>query len=178
MKAKHPRSGQNRLLHYGAIGLVIVMVIAAALQVVLALLIQPGLLFLLTAFFTLALTPFILSLTTATPAVTIAHEGLTIEPVVWKSRFVPWDAVQAVKPYPLLPQASAETTRRAMVGRRKYRAAEGMMLVIPSLPVQYRIIGWLAGEGWTPVIAVTNRTHRDYETLISRIQSYSAGQTK
>ncbi|MBZ0294773.1 MAG: hypothetical protein K8L99_19580 [Anaerolineae bacterium] len=175
MKASHPRSGQNRLLHYGAAVLVVIMLIAALFQVVLALLIQPGMLFLLTAILTLALVPFVLSLTTATPAVSIAREGLTVEPVVWKNCFVPWDGVAAIKPYPLLPQASAETTRRAMVGRKKYRAAEGIMLVIPSLPLQYRIIGVLAGEGWTPVIALTNRTHQDYDTLVNRIKSYSAG---
>ena len=170
MNASHPRPGQNRLIQYGAAALLLVMLLAAALQVVLALLIQPGLLFLLTALLTLALIPFVLTLTTATPPISVDEHGLTITPVIWKSHVIPWAEITALKPYPLLPQENAEVTRRMLVGRKKYRPVEGVMLVIPALPVQYRIIGVLAGEGWTPVIAVTSRTHTDYDRIVAYIR--------
>jgi hypothetical protein len=44
------------------------------------------------------------------------------------------------------------------------------MLVIPSLPAPYRIAGFLAGEGAKPVIALTTRTHSDYDALVEAIQ--------
>src|SRR5690606_8979667 len=92
--------------------------------------------------------------------------------VIWKARIFTWGDVQAVKDYPLLPQPDAETTRRLASGRDNYRAAEGLMLVIPSLPAQYRITGFLAGEGFTPVIAVTSRTHERYDVLAKKIRIY------
>ncbi len=177
MKSIHPRPAQNRFIQYGAIAVFVVMLLAAALQIVLALAIRPGGLFFLTAVITLLLSPFVLLLTTATPGVTVTPEGITIEPVIWRHCFVPWADVAEVRPYPLLPQAGAETTRRALAGRSKYAAAAGIMLVIPVLPVQYRIVGVLAGVGGQPAIAVTNRTHTGYEQLVALIETYSQGQT-
>ncbi len=173
MKTTHPRPQQNRLIHYGAIIVSLIMLIAAILQLLLAVIVTPGMIFFLTAIITLLLIPFVLMITTATHDLTLADDGLTIEPVIWKSRFVPWSQVAAVKPYTLLPQRDAETTRRALVGRNKYQAAEGIMLVIPGLPLPYRIIGFLAGEGGKPVIAVTNRTHTEYEAVVEHIKNYT-----
>jgi hypothetical protein len=177
MRAAHPRPRQDRLIQQAAIALALVMLAAALLQVVLALLITPGGLFLLTALITLLLIPFVLMLTTATPPVTVSDDGLLIEPVIWRARFVPWAQVQAIQPYPLLPQREAETTRRALVGRARYQPAAGIMLVIAGLPPQYRIAGLLAGTGGQPVIAVTNRTHTDYEQVAARIMSGWQGHT-
>jgi hypothetical protein len=44
-----------------------------------------------------------------------------------------------------------------------------MMLVLPDLPLPYRVTGVLAGEGFIPVIAITNRTHTAYDDLIAEI---------
>ena len=198
MKTTHPKPQQNRLVQYGAAFVSLLMLAAAGLQVLLAVIVTPGLIFGLTALITLLLIPFVLLLTAATPALTLSPEGLTLEPMIWKRQFVPWGQVTAVKPYPLLPQAEAETTRRAvvgrnnyqaaagvmlnvtlcftrrqLVGRNKYQAAAGIMLVIPGLPLQYRIAGVLAGEGGQPVIAITNRTHTDYETVVDQIRAYT-----
>jgi hypothetical protein len=109
-------------------------------------------------------------LTSATPAVTVSADGITIQPRVWRERFVRWDEVRAVKPYPLLPPKDVEAERRAFVGKKRYRPAEGIMLVIPSLPLTYRFTGLFAGEGFTGVIALTNRTHRDYEALVRQVE--------
>ena len=79
----------------------------------------------------------------------------------------------AVKPYPLLPPADAEVTRKALAGRKKYRPAEGVMLVIPALPLPYRFGGFFPGEGFTPVIAVTTRTHTDYDDLVRQIRQHT-----
>ncbi len=173
MKITHPKPQQNRLVQYGAALVSLIMLVAAGLQLLLAVIVTPGLIFGLTAIITLLLIPFMLLLTTASPALTLSPEGLTLEPVIWKQQFVPWSQVTAVKPYPLLPQAESETTRRALVGRNNYQAAAGIMLVIPALPLQYRIAGVLAGAGGQPVIAITNRTHTDYAAVVDQIRSYT-----
>lgn len=114
-------------------------------------------------------TPLVMYLN-ATPPITLSDEGLTIHPPFWRDHFVDWDAVVEMKPYPLLPTANQEVERRALQGRIKYHVAEGQMLIIPTLPFQYRITGFFAGENAQPVIALTNRTHTDYDDLIVRIR--------
>ncbi len=166
----HPIQWLDRLTQYGAAAVLVVMLAAAVLQLVLAVMIAPA--FALTALFTLALAPFILMLTAATPAVTVAPEGIILQPRVWKTQMIPWQAVTAIKPYPLLPPPDGEMSRRALAGRRNYRPAEGLMLVIPSLPVQYRVAGALAGEGFIRVIAVTTRTHARYDVLVKKLRVF------
>jgi hypothetical protein len=167
MRSSHPNPWLDQLTQYGAALVAVVMLLAAVGQMLLALLGAPVML--LTALFTLGLTPFILMLTTATPAVQVEPDALIIRPRVWRAQTVPWSAVRAVKPYPLLPPPDGEISRQYLTGKRKYRPAEGMMLVIDGLPWQYRIAGVLAGEGFTPVIAVTTRTHTDYDRVIAAI---------
>jgi len=168
----HPHPQRERLVQYGALTVTGLMLLAIVLQLVLALLGAPGGLFVITALLTLLLALFILRLTVATPAVTVSEDGLEIRPLIWRSHFVAWEAVRAIKDYTLLPDEGAETGRRAIVGRRKYRPAEGKMLVIPALPRHYCITGVLAGEGFVPVIAVTNRTHTEYDKLVKKMLIY------
>ena len=173
LKSTHPNPTLDRITQYGALALVAIMLFAALAQIVLAITVRPALLFIMTAVITILLIPFVLMLTASTPGVTVSKEGLKIEPLVWKTQFIPWRDVKAIKYYPLLPQAGAEVSRKAMVGRKNYRPAEGIMLVIPSLPAQYRITGLLAGEGFTSVIGVTTRTHGDYDRLTEKIYTYT-----
>ncbi len=167
----HPHPATDRLAQYGGIALVVVMVAAALGQVALAFLGLP--LFLVSGVFTLLLVAPVVMLTAATPAVSVAAEGITIQPRVWRAHFARWSDVRAVKDYPLLPPKDIEVQRRVLVGRRRYRAAEGKMLVIPSLPLPYRFTGLFAGEGFVGVIGLTNRTHTDYEALIKQVMKYT-----
>ncbi|MBC7871868.1 MAG: hypothetical protein H7Y09_13575 [Chitinophagaceae bacterium] len=168
----HPKPTLNRAIHYGAMVAVVLLVLSAPLQVLLTLLGAPGGLFILSAFFTLILALPVLMLTAIAPAVTVSDEGITLKPTIWKTRFVSWSDVQAVKPFPLLPSPDSEINRKAGVGRKNYRPAEGIMLVIPSLPLQYRIGGFFAGERAAPIIALTNRAHTDYDKLVKTIGSH------
>ncbi len=168
----HPKPTLNRAIQYGAIITVVLLVVAAPLQVLLTLLGAPGGLFILSAFFTLVLALPVLMLTAIAPAVTVSDEGITLKPTIWKARFINWSDVQAIKPFPLLPSPESETNRKTGVGRKNYRPAEGIMLVIPSLPVQYRIAGFFAGERAAPIIALTNRAHTDYDKLAKTIGTH------
>ncbi len=106
----------------------------------------------------------------ATPAITLDDDALTLRPRFWTAIRVPWADVRAVKPYPLLPEKDAEKVRQAFVGRANFRAAEGIMLVIPSLPLQYRFQGFFVGEGFVGVVAVTSRTHGEYDALVAALR--------
>jgi hypothetical protein len=166
----HPNPLTDRLAQYGGILLIIVMVIAALGQIALA---TQGLpLFALSGIVTLLLVAPVLMLTSATPAVSVSAEGITLQPRVWAQRFVRWQDVRDLRDYPLLPPAEIETQRRLVQGKRRYRPAEGKMLVIPSLPLQYRFTGLFAGAGFQGVVALTNRTHRDYDVLIRQVSKY------
>ena len=169
MYSSHPKPWLNRLTQYSALVILIFILVSVPLQLVLAL---TGLwLFAWTAIFTLLLGPFVLLLTVATPAVSLDAEGLTVHPLIWRSRSVRWEAVRAVKPYPLLPQPETEISRQYMTGRQNYRPATGIMLIVPDLPLPYRVTGVLAGEGFTPVFAITTRTHTAYDELVEQIES-------
>lgn len=168
----HPNPRLDRVTQYGAVALVVVMLVATPLQIVLALLGASRGLLIFTGVATLLLTLPVLLLTTATPRVTVSPDGITIQPLVWKERFVRWNDVQTIKDYPLLPPSDSEVGRKALTGRQRYRPAEGKMLVIPGLPVQYRVTGYFAGEGFTGVIALTSRTHHEYDKLIKKVMIY------
>jgi hypothetical protein len=129
-------------------------------------------LFVITALLSLLLIwPLLLNLR-ATPPVTLEDSGVMLTPRIGRPAFVAWKAVRAVKPYPLLPPPETETLRRAMAGRKKYAAAEGLMLTSDALPWPYRAVGWFAGEGFRGAFAVTSRSHRDYAKLKTAIERH------
>ena len=101
-----------------------------------------------------------------------------LTPRIGRPAFVAWKAVREVKPYPLLPPTEAETLRRAIAGRKKYAAAEGLMLTSDALPWPYRAVGWFAGEGFCGAFAVTSRSHRDYSKLKAAIDRYMKAAAK
>lgn len=168
----HPNPSLNRLTQYGGLLLVILMLVVAVGQLALALVGFPIAVLLITSLITLLLVMPVMMLITASPAVSVSREGIVIEPVVWRARTIGWDEVAAVKIYPLLPPSDTEIGRRALAGRSRYRPAEGIMLVIPSLPPHYRFTGLFTGEGFTGIIALTNRTHSDYARLVALVEAY------
>lgn len=172
-KHTHPRPWLNRAVQYGALVVVALMVASAPLQVLLTLAGAPDG-FVLAALLTVLLAAPVLMLTAYTPAVSVDDDGITLHPVIWRDRFVAWDAIQAVKVYPLLPTPDMEAVRRIAVGRRKYRPAEGIMLVVPGLPPQYRIAGFFAGERAAPIVVLTNRAHTDYGRLLETVLDRTA----
>ena len=113
--------------------------------------------------------PVLTSLLTS-PPVQVEEAGLRLMPLFGGERFIAWEAIQDLKAYPLLPNANQEVLRQWMVGRKQYRAAEGIMLLVPSLPAPYRIEGFLAGANGLPIIAFSNRSHADYYELKARLE--------
>ncbi len=162
----------NRLTQYGAFALLIVMLVAAVAQVVIALLDARATLLGIAAIFTLGLTLPVILLLTATPPLSADSSGLTIEPTIGRPIRVAWSDIAAVKEYPLLPPSESESGRKLMVGKKRYQRAEGLLLVIPRLPAPYRVTGFFCGEGFRACIGVTNRSHTDYARLASQIEAH------
>lgn len=167
----HPKPQLNRMVHYGALIITGLMVISAPFQILLTMLGAPGGLFILSAIVTILLSTPVLMLTAYAPTIIVEREGLILQPIIWKEQLVTWEEIKSIKIYPLLPSEDTETTRKIVVGRIKYRAAEGILLVIPKLPLQYRIAGFYAGEHAAPIIAITNRAHTNYDELVKIILS-------
>lgn len=115
--------------------------------------------------------------TSATPPITITEDGIELRPMLWSNMQVNWQDIVDVKNYPLLPSEDSELLRKGMVGRKNYQVAGGMMLVVNKLPLNYRVVGFFAGEGFRPAIAFTNRSHENYAQLITEFdRHYSAHQ--
>lgn len=169
-EAAHPAPHRYRLEQRLLMALLIAVVAGAVGQLVLALLLR-SLLFGLGALTLLAFAPFILMTLSVAPPLMLSAEGLLIRPHWWRARLIPWADVLAVQPYPLLPRPDQETERRALQGRKRYRSAEGWMLIVRGLPWQYRMAGFFAGAGGQPIIAITNRTHSGYDALMKQVQA-------
>jgi hypothetical protein len=169
----HPNPRAQALQERGAAALAGVMQLAALLALLFAF--SDTRLFLLigVALALLALMLPVLMLTAASPALEVTDDALILHPRVWRSRAVPWSAVRALKPHPLLPLPESESMRRTMVGRANYQPVCGVLIVIPSLPLPYRILGVFAGEGFTGAIALTSRTHADYDAALREIEARS-----
>ncbi len=144
---------------------IIGVLLATPLQVFLAMRLGNAPLFYITAVLSLLLILPLLLYSAATPPATLTRTGLTLHPIIWPEQSFTWEQVTAIKPYPLLPPAETEPMRKVTVGRKKYQPAAGLMLVVPSLPLPYRAVGFFTGEGTQPVVAFTNRTHRQYDQL-------------
>lgn len=167
----HPQPARYRLAQYAGLALLIVMLLTVPLQLVLAATV--GGVFGMTAFLTLLLAAPVVMGLSATPPVRVDAEGITIQPLIWPDRFIPWEDVLEVKDYTLLPSPNNEVGRKVMEGRKKYRAAEGKMLIVRGLPFPYYVTAFFAGERGRAIIALTNRTHSDYDRLIRTVNRYA-----
>ena len=169
----HPNQKLYRLTQWLVFILLWVIVLTIPLQVAIAVIYPQAILFYLSAVITLALImPLLLYLTT-TPTVSMDEQGLTVHPFIGKAHQLDWEQVEAVKPYPLLPRQSHEVNKRLIAGRKRYKPAEGIMLIAPQLPLIYFVGGFFVGERGRKIIALTNRTHIDYDHLSRQVIKYT-----
>lgn len=169
----HPNPKIYRLTQWIIFLALIVILLTIPLQLLIATLYPQAMLFYVSAVMTLLLTAPLLLHLTVTPTVSVTEQGLTIYPFLGKSHRFDWGDIQAVKSYPLLPRQNHEVNKRLLIGRKRYQQAEGKMLLIPDLPIVYRVGGFFAGEHGRKIIALTNRTHTDYEQLIKQIMKHA-----
>ncbi|PJF33824.1 MAG: hypothetical protein CUN57_01140, partial [Phototrophicales bacterium] len=162
-KFTHPNPRLYRLTQWLMFVVLCVVIVTVPLQLLIAVMYPKAVLFYLLALITLGLSAPLILYLTVTPTVSIHETGLTVHPFIGKSHLIDWEDVQAVKDYPLLPRQNHEVNKRLVVGRKRYKQAEGIMLIVPCLPMVYRVGGFFAGERGRKIIALTNRTHTDYD---------------
>lgn len=165
----HPNPRLYRLQSLILLGLLVVMPISAALLLTLALALGAPLLALAALCVVLLIAPVVLGLL-ATPPLSLDEQGVTIYAPLVGERFLAWEQIEALKPYPLLPSRDEEVERRLAQGRKRYQAAEGLMLVSAALPWPYRVVGYFVGEWPRGAVACTNRAHADYAALAKRLR--------
>jgi len=165
----HPNMPLKRTIEYGAAGVVIIMLLGALGLLLLPLLTSAPGGFAFAAVLVVLLIPAVLMLTAYAPPVSVDKDAITLHPALWQTQRIPWSDITEVRVYPLLPREDTEIPRKYVVGTRNYKPAAGIMLVIPSLPWPYRMVGFFAGVQSRPAIALTNRAHTDYEHLLQAI---------
>lgn len=164
----HPAPWQQRIQQISGVLMLLLGVVAAAALLLTAVLL-PAPLFALMALMVILLLAPVLWMLVATPPVTVAEDGLHLHTFIGATRHISWEAIESVQDYPLLPTEQNEVLRRLFQGRKQYRQAEGIMLVIPSLPWPHRIGGFFAGQHFEPIVAFTSRTHSHYAELARAI---------
>lgn len=160
-----------RLQQIIAAVLLVVMLGAAGGLLLLAILLPAPLMAVMAILVVLLMAP-VAMLLSVSPPLTVDENGLTLEPFWGKAQRIAWEDIAALQVYPLLPQTDQEVERRLVQGRKKYRPAEGYMLLVPRLPLRYRMAGFFTGVGGQPIVAFTNRAHQDYETLLERVRGH------
>jgi hypothetical protein len=169
----HPNPKIHRLTLWFVFILLWIVLLTVPLQIAIAVIYPPAMLFYLSAIVTLTLVaPLILYLMT-TPTVSVDEQGITVYPFIGKPRHVDWEHITDIKEYPLLPRRGQEVNKRILVGREQYQRAEGIMLISPQFPMLNSVGGFFTGEYGRKIIALTNRTHIDYDRLSKQVMKYS-----
>ncbi len=105
-----------------------------------------------------------------TPPVAVTQAGLEVRPMFGEPHTVPWEAVRALRPYTLLP--TDEPVAQLLIGKAHMPRRDGRWIIFSSgLPFTFRLAAWLAGLGNTPVIAITDAAHQDYDTLLAALEA-------
>lgn len=161
-----------RAQQIGALFIVALMILAILGLVVLSVILAAPLLGLMAFVLGLLLLPVFMQLSVA-PPLRVNGDGIEIHPLVWHTQTIAWVEIEAVLPHGLLPTSDQEVFKRVLQGRNNFEAAAGVMLRVPHLPWQYRIVGFFVGQPGQALIAVTNRSHRDYWYFLDQVERYA-----
>jgi len=102
------------------------------------------------------------------PEITVREEGLRLKPLIWKASEVQWENLVTLTDHSLLPAPPPERQLRL----RKKQPSVGAMIIAKqgALAWPYCLVGFAAGHGLTPIFAISNKTHKNYEALAEALQ--------
>jgi len=105
-------------------------------------------------------------LTSLYPSVIVYEDGIEVKPYGFSASRLSWDDILATTQHTLLKPPPPSKLKRV--------AQSGVMIVVKptSLPFHYRMVGLMAGAGWKPIFAISNKTHTDYEDLLAIFESH------
>lgn len=167
-----PRSRLRYQLQQLLLALLTILMLIAVIALIVLAITLPAPLFGLMALVVLLLTAPVAMQLSVSPPVIVEADGILVQPLLWPERRIAWDQIDAIRPYGLLPSQDQEVLKRVLQGRNNYEAARGVMLLSPSLPLQYRIAGYFVGQPGHSLIAVTNRTHQDYNSFLEALAEH------
>lgn len=144
----------------GAVGqLVLAVVLGAA-----------GVLLWVSAVLTLGLAAVLLAFASLHPEITAFGDGLLLRPLVGRPVRVPWAALLAIEPHPLV--FNNEGPGRLLHGKN-YRPRDGLLVVVrpgAGLPARYQLVDLVTGGPARPAFAISSTTYTDYEHLARLIR--------
>lgn len=168
----HPNQTVHHLAQWLVFILMWIILLTVPLQITIAIIYPPAILFYLSAVVTVALIAPLILFLTATPTVSVDEKGITVHPFIGRAHQIDWEHITDIKEYPLLPRRGHEVNKRLFMGRKQYQEAQGIMIVTPQLPITYYVGGFFVGESGRKMIALTNRTHIDYDRLSKQVLKY------
>lgn len=105
-----------------------------------------------------------------TPPLTLDESGIMLRPMLGSPLHVRWAAIQAIQPYTLLPVD--DPIQQLLVGRANTPRRDGRWIVVTGgLPLHFRLVAWIAGLGNHPVFAISDGSHKDYDSLLAMIET-------
>lgn len=109
-------------------------------------------------------------LTSLHPTIRIEENGLQLKPLVFPASFITWEnMIERIEHTLVKPPAPSKVQQQL---KRTPHKGEMILAKTTALPIHYRIVGFMAGQGFKPTFAISNRTHVDYEALQSEIQKH------
>lgn len=107
-----------------------------------------------------------------TPPLAVSASGILLHPMLGPPHHVPWEAIQAMPPYTLLPVD--DPIQRWLVGRARMPRRDGRWIVVSGgLPTTFRFAAWIAGLGNVAVFAISDASHQDYDGLIATLEAHT-----
>ncbi len=163
----HPHPLLRRVVGWIALAGIIGIVFGAIGLLIIGLIYGLPLMVLMIPFLLGMMIPLII-LTAIHPEITVQDEGVHIKPLIWKSRLVAWEQLTALADHSLMkpppPSRQQKLTGRPVV--------KGQMILVEkgALGWPFRVVGFAAGHGTTPVFAISSKTHRDYDQLYQALK--------
>lgn len=156
----HPQLGFHRWIGRLAVLSMFGVIIGTLGFIAMAFLYQAGLMLVMIPFLWGLSLPLFL-LTSLYPGVVVYEQGVELQPFGFRPSQLAWDDLVAITEHTMLKPAPPSKLRRT--------AQTGTMIIVQSdkLPFPYKIVGLIAGIGWKPVFAISNKTHTDYESLLA-----------
>lgn len=109
-------------------------------------------------------------LTALHPDIAIHDEGVLVKPLIWKSHLVTWNQLTALAEHALMKPPPPERQRKLT----RQKLADGYMVVVEkgALGWPFRVVGFAAGHGTSPVFAISNKAQQEYDTLYRTLKQH------
>jgi hypothetical protein len=93
--------------------------------------------------------------------ISVTREGLIVNPLLMRKRFLPWNAIDRVIVYAHAPKGATDHIEVASIG------------VVRGLSILNRLPGLVYGQGFHQTVIVTPDAIEDYDTLLTALEGHT-----